>query len=158
MLDGLSMKNQKLHYILTIAFALFFLFPLLGFAYFVLQYDMLDDEHIPLFALVLLISAFLGYNIIRRIFDGIRNAAASMHEKITKEVSALEPTSAISEMQEIVRSFDVIEKEMLRSVGKLDERTVQIGALKELSELCYVTFDRDDLFYGSFSNGVGKVD
>jgi len=146
-LDDMSMENKGLRYTLTITFALFFLVPLLGFAYFAIKYNMMEDEFVPLFALAILVSAFFGYTIIRKIFDDIRATSQDMTDTIAKQVKNLSPVSATSEMQGIVNSFRAIEKELLSSFRNLDWRASQISTLKELSDLCYVTFDTEDLFY-----------
>ena len=146
-LDDMSMENKGLRYTLTIVFALFFLFPLLGFAYFALKYDILGDDFIPLFALAILVSAFFGYTIIRKIFDVIRTTSQDMTDTIAKEIKGLDPVSATSEMQGIVNSFRTLERELQSSFRNLDWRAAQIATLKELSDLCYVTFDTEDLFY-----------
>lgn len=156
-LDGMSMENKGLRYTLTIAFALFFLVPLLGFAYFALKYHILEDEFIPLFSLAILISAFFGYSIIRKIFDDIRAASQDMTETIANEIKISNPLSATSEMQGIVYSFRAIEKELQNSFRNLDQRVSQISTLKELSDLCYVTFDTGDLFYVTLERALKLV-
>lgn len=156
-LDGMSMENKGLRYTLTIAFALFFLVPLLGFAYFALKYDIMGDEFIPIFALAILVSAFFGYNLIRKIFDDIQATSQDMTETIAKEIKILSPASATSEMQGIVNSFRAIEKELHSSFRNLDRRAAQISTLKELSDLCYVTFDTEDLFYITLERALKLV-
>jgi adenylate cyclase len=145
-LKDLSMESKGLYYKLSIVFALFFISPLLGFAYFAMKYDLLQDDVTPLFALVLLISSFFGYNIIRRTFDEILVTSQSMKETVAKEIKISDTPDATSELQGIAQSFHAIEKELLSSFRNLDRRVSQISTLKELSDLCYVTFDADDLF------------
>ncbi len=157
-LEHLSIENKGLHYRLTIAFAFFFLFPLLGFLYFALKYEILDDENVSLFALALLISAFFGYHIIRRVFDDVRRTAQGMTEAVSKNIKDLQPTAATSELQGIVRSFRAVEEELLLSFRNLDRRVAQISTLKELSDLCYVTFDTEDLFYITLERALKLVD
>ena len=49
-------------------------------------------------------------------------------------------------MQGIVQSFHAVESELRSSINNQERRTSQLSTLKELSDLCYVTFDSDDLF------------
>src|SRR3990172_8930994 len=157
-LDSMSMENKGLHHKLSIVFAFFFLVPLLGFVYFAVKYNILDDEFTPLFAVGLLVSSFFGYNIIRRIFDDIRTTSKNMTETIAKEIKNIGPSSAVtSEMQGIVQSFHAIEKELLGSFRNLDRRASQISTLKELSDLCYVTFDTEDLFHITLERSLKLV-
>ena len=83
------MENKSLHHKLSIVFAFFFLVHLLGFVYFAVKYNILDDEFTPLFAVGLLVSSFFGYNIIRRIFDDIRTTSKNMTETIAKEIKSI---------------------------------------------------------------------
>jgi adenylate cyclase len=156
-LKDLSMESKGLYYKLSIVFALFFISPLLGFVYFAAKYDLLQDDATPLFALVLLISSFFGYTIIRRIFDEILVTSKSMKDTVAKEIKISGPPDAASELQGIAQSFHAIEKELLSSFRNLDRRVSQISTLKELSDLCYVTFDANDLFYITLERALKLV-
>jgi adenylate cyclase len=144
---NLSMQNRGLYHKLSIVFAFFFLIPLMGFVYFAVKYDLLQDNATPVFALVFLVSSLIGYHIIRKIFDQILIASKSMKETVAKEIKTSGPLDAASELQGITQSFRAIEKELLSSFRHLDRRVSQISTLKELADLCYVTFDTEDLFY-----------
>ncbi|OHE23924.1 MAG: hypothetical protein A2X92_08090 [Syntrophus sp. GWC2_56_31] len=144
---NMSMENKGLYHKLSIIFAFFFLIPLLGFAYFAVKYDLLQDNATPLFALVFLISSLVGYTIIRRIFDQILVTSKSMKETVAKDIKISEPLDTASELQGIAQSFHAIQTELLSSFHNLDRRVSQISTLKELSDLCYVTFDAEDLLY-----------
>jgi adenylate cyclase len=144
---NLSMENKGLYHKLSIVFAFFFLIPLMGFVYFAVKYNLLQDNATPLLALVFLISSLFGYTIIRKIFDQILVTSQNMRETVAKEIKISSPTDTVSELQGITESFQAIEKELLSSFRSLDRRVSQISTLKELSDLCYVTFDTEDLFY-----------
>jgi GAF domain-containing protein len=147
MLDSLSMGSKSLYYRLSIVFALFFLFPVVIFAYFASRYNILADELTPLLALVLLIASFFGYTIIRKIIDDIRATSQDMTDVIAKDMKIIGSEDATSELQSIVRSFHTIKKELVNNISNLKRRVSQISVLKELSDLCYVTFDEEDLFH-----------
>ncbi|CAB1084748.1 hypothetical protein D1AOALGA4SA_12258 [Olavius algarvensis Delta 1 endosymbiont] len=56
-------ENRNLYYKLNLIFGLFFLFPIIGFIFFSIKYNMLEDEHLPFFFLGVLIFSFIGFNI-----------------------------------------------------------------------------------------------
>lgn len=157
LLKNLSMENKGLYHKLSIVFAFFFLIPLAGFVYFAVKYDLLKDSATPTFALVFLISSLFGYTIIRKIFDQIHAASKSMKEMIAKDIKISDPRDATTELQGITESFRAIEKELLSSFRSLDRRVAQISTLKELSDLCYVTFDTEDLFYITLERALKLV-
>jgi adenylate cyclase len=155
--DSLSLKNKSLYSRLSIIFALFFLFPVLAFAYFAYKYNILSDELSPLLALALLIASFLGYTIIRKIFDDIRATSHNMSKTITREMKITVPESATNELQRITHSFQTLQEELFNSFHRLDRRISQISVLKELSDLCYVTFDPEDLFHVTLERALKLV-
>jgi class 3 adenylate cyclase/GAF domain-containing protein len=146
-LESWSIESKGLYYKLSMVFALFFLVPSAGFVYFAIKYDVLHDEYTALFAIALLVSSFFGYSLIRKVFDDIRATSKNITETITKDISGLSQSAATSEIQNIAQSFRAVENELLSTFRKLDRRVSQISTLKELSDLCYVTFDTEDLFY-----------
>ena len=146
-LEGWSIESKGLYYKLSVVFALFFLVPSSGFVYFAIKYDVLHDEYTALFAIALLVSSFFGYSLIRKVFDDIRATSKNITETITKDISGLSQSATTSEIQNIAQSFRAVKNELLNTFRKLDRRVSQISTLKELSDLCYVTFDTEDLFY-----------
>lgn len=142
----LSMESQGLYHRLSIIFALFFFVPLLGLLYFGLKYDLLQDHLIPVFILALLTSSLAGYILIRQIFDGIRSTSTTISESLTKGIHGFKQPTTTDELQGIVQSFRSVENELRNSFCNLEKRTGQLSTLKELSDLCYVTFDSEDLF------------
>ncbi|MBU1744141.1 MAG: GAF domain-containing protein, partial [Proteobacteria bacterium] len=142
----LSMESQGLYHRLSIIFALFFFVPLLGLLYFGLKYDLLQDHLIPVFILALLTSSLAGYILIRQIFDGIRSTSTTISESLTKGIHGFKQPTTTDELQGIVQSFRSVENELRNSFCNLEKRTSQLSTLKELSDLCYVTFDSEDLF------------
>ncbi|PJC72499.1 MAG: hypothetical protein CO013_09100, partial [Syntrophobacterales bacterium CG_4_8_14_3_um_filter_58_8] len=142
----LSMESKGLYYRLSIIFALFFFVPLLGILYFGLKYELLEDHFIPVFILALLTSSLAGYVLIRQIFDGIRNTSKTISESLSKDIHGFKRPTTADELQGIVQSFRTVENELRNSFSNLEKRTSQLSTLKELSDLCYVTFDNEDLF------------
>jgi len=142
----LSMESKGLYYRLSIIFALFFFVPLLGLLYFGLKYNLLEDHILPVFILALLTSSLAGYVLIRRTFDGIRNTSKTISASLTKDINGFKQPTTADELQGIVQSFRTVENELRNSFSNLEKRTSQLSTLKELSDLCYVTFDSADLF------------
>lgn len=144
-LYDLSLESKGIYYRLPIIFALFFFMPLMGLLYFGMSYNFLEDEYVPVFILALLGSSLAGYVMIRRIFDDIRKTSASISD-LPRTLGKSGKPVATNELQGIVQSFQTVEKELRNSFVNLERRTSQLSTLKELSDLCYVTFESDDLF------------
>ncbi|MCK9364803.1 MAG: GAF domain-containing protein [Syntrophales bacterium] len=144
-IPSLSLENKNLRYRLTLIFSFFFFTPFLGLLYFGLKYDLIRDNFLPPFVILLLISLLIGYVLIRRVFDrisGIYHQAGDL----TKGLDGLDHTAFKDELSGILDSFQVVNNELKNSFGVMEKRTAQLSTLKELSDLCYITFDSNDLF------------
>jgi class 3 adenylate cyclase/GAF domain-containing protein len=142
----LSMESKGLYYRLSIIFALFFFVPLLGLLYLGLKYNLLEDHFLPVFILALLTSSLAGYVLIRKTFDKIQNTSKQISDTLTQDIAGFKRPTATDELQGIVQSFQSVQHELRNSSSDLEKRTSQLSTLKELSDLCYVTFDSEDLF------------
>ncbi len=141
------LKNRNLYYKLNLVFGLFFLFPIVGFIFFSIKYNMLEDEHLPFFFLGILIFSFIGFNILKNLFDKIARISQKLSTNYTAELSGDETGSGADELHAIVNSFTVIEKQFSSTFDQLEKRSTEISILKELSELCYVTFDPEEILH-----------
>ena len=135
------MDNQKLYYKLNVIFILLLLFPCAGFLYFGYRYDFLKDTSIKLLVVLGLVYIFVGYTMLRRLFDNIINISRAISEKINRDIAAGAVDSSQSELQQIVASFNAIEQRFRQSSDKLSQKAHEVTVLKELSDLCYVTLD-----------------
>ena len=63
------------------------------------------------------------------------------------ELSLDETGSGKDELHSIVNSFTAIEKEFSNTYRQLEKKATEISILKELSELCYVTFDPEEILH-----------
>jgi adenylate cyclase len=142
-----SLESQGLHYKLSVIFALFFLTPIAGFMYFAVKYDILSDEHIPLYFIALLIFSFFGFTLLRKLFDEIARISRNISKTVSEEFSRSQVPPAEGELQGIVSSFQTLEQELRESFRHLEKKTSEISAMKELSDLCYMTFNTEDLLY-----------
>lgn len=137
--------GNSLYHKLNIIFGLFFLFPILGFIIFAIKYNILADEQIPLFFLGVLVFSFLGFFILRRIFDNIIAVATSINRRMLSELQLEMPQTVTDDLQNIVRSFNAIGQQWHEASAQLKKRASEITTLKELSELCYITFDGEEI-------------
>jgi class 3 adenylate cyclase/GAF domain-containing protein len=146
-LEDKFLRKRNLYYKLNIIFGLFFFFPILGFLFFSIKYKMLQDEYIPFFFLGVLTFSFFGFNMLKNLFDKITNISERMSANYPTEILEDEAQSGTDELHAIVRSFTAIEKQFGNTYRQLEKKASEISILKELSELCYVTFDSEEILY-----------
>ena len=142
-----SLKHKNLYYRLNIIFGLFFLFPVFGFLYFGYKYDMLADKYMPLFFIGLLVFSFMGFIILKTTFDKITSISQKMSNNFITDITADSPNTSTDELQNIINSFNTIQNEFSSTFKQLEKKASEISILKELSELCYVTFDPEEILY-----------
>jgi len=153
-----SLVNKDLYYKLSVAFALFFIVPVTGFLFFAIKYEILNDKYAPLFFAILLIFFFLGFRFLRKLFDSIRAISSSITKSV-KEGTARQPLiAAADELGNIVQSFRVLEDELKNKFLNLEKKTAEMATLKEHSDLCYMTFNPDDLLYITLERALKLID
>ncbi|GBC59598.1 hypothetical protein DENIS_0537 [Desulfonema ishimotonii] len=136
------LENTPLHYKMNVIIALFFLFPTLGFLYFGFKYEILTDKYIPLFFLGFLFFSFLGMLMLRKMFDEI----SAISKEVSQRIGDRLPAGA-DELQGLIRSFSALESRFSGIFRELEKKKSDIAILKELSDLCYVTFDPEEIMY-----------
>lgn len=142
---NITLENKGLYYKLTVVFGLFFFVPVFGFLYFAVKYDILHDPDIPIFFIALLTMSFSGFFILRKIFDVIISMSRNASGAIAVDLKGAPATIAADELQGLVTSFQALQQELQTSFRSLEKKTSEIFTLKELSELCYITFNTEDL-------------
>jgi len=142
-----SLKNTNLYYKLNIIFGLFFLFPVFGFIYFAYKYDILTDKFVPIFFMVVLVFSFVGFVILKNLFDKIKNISEKMMNSNIIGGSEDQLKAGADELQNIIQSFTSIKNQFASTFKQLEKKGSEISILKELSELCYVTFDPEEILY-----------
>jgi class 3 adenylate cyclase/putative methionine-R-sulfoxide reductase with GAF domain len=70
-----------------------------------------------------------------------------MSENVIAELSEGKLQAGADELQNIVQSFTAIQKQFGDTFKQLEKKASEISILKELSELCYVTFDPEEILY-----------
>ena len=118
-----------------------------GLLYFGFRYDLFQENSVKLFGVIILVYIFVGFTILRRLFDSIINISKTIREKIDKELSAGLVGSGHNELQQIVESFNAMERQFRDSSSLLTKKTTEISILKELSDLCYVTLDPGEILH-----------
>jgi class 3 adenylate cyclase/putative methionine-R-sulfoxide reductase with GAF domain len=142
-----SLKHKNLYYKLNIIFGLFFLFPVIGFIYFGYKHDMLTDKFVPLFFLGVLLFSFVGFVILKNLFDQIKQISENVSKNVVLDHSGEKLQAGTDELQNIIESFTTIRAQFGNTFRQLEKKASEISILKELSELCYVTFDPEEILY-----------
>ncbi len=146
-LGGESLRYRKLSYKLNLIFGLFFLFPVFGFIYFGYKHNILNDRYVPLFFMGVLIFSLVGFIILRSLFDKITDISDQMVNNSFADTAGEKLKTGADELQNIVESFSVLQKQFGSTFSQLEKKASEISILKELSELCYVTFDPEEILY-----------
>ena len=108
---------------------------------------MLKDSYVPFFFLGVLIFSFLGFSLLKSLFDKIANISEQMSTTHITEFTEEDPLPGTDELHSIVQSFSAIEKQFNNTFSLLEKKTSEISILKDLSELCYVTFDPEEILH-----------
>jgi class 3 adenylate cyclase/GAF domain-containing protein len=138
-----SLRDKTLYFKLNLIFGSFFLIPIFGFLYFAVQYEVLSGRHVPLFFLAVLVFSLLGFFILRNTFDKIGHLAVD----VSKKGSVPSKKAAADEIVSIAHSFNHIENRLYETQIKLEKKISELAILKEISDLCYVTFDPEEILY-----------
>lgn len=141
------MSKKSLYYKLYVIFIFLLLFPCSGFLYFAYKYHLLQDQYLQLFIVIGLVYIFIGFHLLRKIFDNIVNLSLAIREKISKGIFQGTVDSDQSELNQIVQSFNSIEKQLRVSSEQLMRRNSEVSILKELSDICYITLDPWEILY-----------
>lgn len=137
---------------LTLAFGLFFVFPTAGLILFSIRYDLLTDAAMPYFFLGLLVVAFLGLHVLRSLFDRI----TAISDAMSGEAGAIQvpSTAVVDELHAIAESFQSVKAQFTQALEERDKKSANLSVLKDLSELCAVTFDPDEILHISLERAL----
>ncbi len=137
------MENKNVYYKLKSIFILFFIFPTAGIIYFIVKYDILHDKFFFPILLGGLIYLFIGFSILRKMFDRISSISQEMSQKIHGSNFA----GDVNELRQIVEAFNTLEEQFKVTSDQLHHKSSEISVLKELSDLCAVTLDSEEILY-----------
>ena len=146
-LNEISFKNKNLNYKLYIIIGLFFVFPVFGIIFYAVKHDFLNDESLRIFLVAFLIFSLFGIIMLRHIFQAVVKISKTISERIVEEVSDFQPENGIDEVSNIIHSFNAMEHQFKVVFAQLEKSTSKISTLKELSDLCYITYDPEELMY-----------
>lgn len=141
------MKSQNLSYRLKIIFGLFFIFPIMGFVYIGTLSGLLSKNYTLYYLLGVLVFFYLGFVMLKRIFDDIGNLSSKISSGDLASLKDSVSASSTAEMQSLVHSFTTIENQFQQSSLELAKRATELATLRELSDLCYMTFDPNEILY-----------
>nr|HID58835.1 hypothetical protein [Desulfobacterales bacterium] len=112
----------------------------------------------PLFFLSFLIFYLLGYVFLRKIVDQIIAISRTITERTKMDISdASYPFQAGDEIHDIIHSFKVLSEQVQKNLGELYKKVAEFSTLKELSDLCYATFDVEELFHITLERALKLV-
>lgn len=154
--NRVSLTKKDLYYKLFIVFALFFIVPVIGVIYFALKYNILQDSYLAPFFLIFLIFVFIGFRLLRKMFDDIKNISATF-SKTAVDATQNKLTNVTDELESIVLSFRALEEELKNKVVHLNQKTSETEILRELSDISYMTLNADYLLFIALEKALKLV-
>ncbi|MCD6486243.1 MAG: GAF domain-containing protein [Syntrophobacterales bacterium] len=154
---GLFTEGRGLYSWMNIIFALFFIFPVAGFIAFGIRYEIMTDKYVLLFFVFFLIFSLIGFTLLRRIFDRVGRISREVSEKATSEFFIDQPQGGSDEISNIVKTFGTLENQFGITFGQLQQKVSEMAVFKELSDLCYVTFDTEEILYVTLERALKLV-
>ncbi len=142
-----SLKHKDIYYRMILAFGLLFLSPLAGFAYLVHKYDLFRDPYTIYFLLGLLCFSLIGFFMLRRLFDQVHAVSQEVTQRVVTGFHVDQLATGANQLQNIIQSVNAIERQFDRTLHQLEMKASEMAILKELSDLCYVTFDPEEILY-----------
>ncbi len=149
-----SRQDQSLYQKLNIIFGFFFLIPTFGLLYFLLTYNLLSDQYVPHFFALFLLCSLAGLVTLRMVFEKIATISNKFTQVLEKEFESNGIRKGIDEVENISKSFALFERQLNQTFSQLEKKASEIAILKELSDLCYVTFDPEELLYVTLERGL----
>lgn len=152
------MNNNRLYYKLNTIFILLLLFPCSGFLYLGYKNNLLHDNYIKIFILISLFYIFVGFTLLRRLFDHIINISKNINDKIAKDLSPGVVEENQDELQQIIQSFNAVEDKLRLNSVQLAKKSSEVSILKELSDLCYGTRDPWEILHVTLERALLLTD
>jgi len=144
---SLTPHDQSLYQKLNIIFGFFFLIPSFGLLYFVITYHLLSAKYVPHFFILFLLGSLAGFVTLRVLFEKIAKLSNGLTQTLEKEFKSNGIRKGADEVENISKSVTLFERQLNRTFSQLEKKVSEIAVLKELSDLCYVTFDSEELLY-----------
>ncbi len=157
-LKNSAFAEKNLSYKLNVIFGLFFLVPVFGLLYFAVKYEILSDEALPYFFIILLVFSLLGFTLLRGIFDRIIGISREVKKHVSSGDRAAEGSGKSDELENIANSFAAMEHRADSAFSRLERKVSEVSLLKELSDLCYVTLDSEELLHITLERALKLAD
>lgn len=151
-LDG----GRNLYRRLFIVCGLFFVVPAIGLIYLAVKYNILRDAYVVPALFVFLLFVLLGFRIIRKTLDNIKNISADLAK--TAETSTQHRLKTVTdELDGIVQSFQTLQEELKIKNHYLEKKAAQTEMFKEFSDLSYMTLNADYLLFIALERSLKLV-
>lgn len=151
-----SFHANSVLYRLTMAFALFFMGPLLGILFISVQTDLFGTNELLYSLVILLISTLFGYIIMRQISDGISRVEHRMAAKLDGYGQV--GKSGDDELENISLFADVMDENIKKTDRSLNRRVNEIHALQELGGLSAFQFTARSLALTALKRSIAVTE
>jgi class 3 adenylate cyclase/GAF domain-containing protein len=121
--------------------------PLFGFLYFLVTYNLVEDMYIYLFLVLYLLCSFLGFVVLRTFFEKIRTISRGLSAAVENKTTKFQYNEQDDELKSIIQSFNIYGNYLKETYESLEQKNFEVSLLKELSDLCYITFNPDELLH-----------
>ncbi|MGB5988075.1 MAG: GAF domain-containing protein [Desulfobacterales bacterium] len=139
-----SLKKRRLNYFLYLIFGLLFFLPTSGLLLFGYRHGIFSDRFLALLLLGVLVLSWIGIHLLRNIFETIRELSDQV--KSNPVLPQAHDTQAhANELAYLVDSFGLIERHFSQTLGRLEKQSSDISILKEVAQICTVTFDPGEI-------------
>ena len=157
-LESKYLRNKTLYFKLNYIFFFFFMIPVMGFLYFGIKYRMLTDNYILIFFVGFFGFSFFGLTMLRKVFDEITGFSRSISQKVDATFPDTGAATMEDELESLIRSVKVLDGQLARAQQCLSRKEIEIKILKDLSELCYVTSDTEEILHVTLERALELTD
>ncbi len=154
--NEITLRNKNLYYKLQIIFGFLFPIPVAAILFLIIKYNIFRDNTFQLVLLAVLVCSLYGYGILRNIFYKIVRISEDISKNMITDAADAQCQDG-DELNNIAHSFRIIANQFKDTCGKLEKKGAEISTLKELSDLCYVTFDTEELLYITLERALKLV-
>jgi adenylate cyclase len=154
--NEITLRNKDLSYKLKIIFGFLFPIPFAAILFLIIKYNIFRDNTFQIVLLAVLACSLYGYWILRNIFFKIIRISEDVAKGITTNAAVAECQGG-DQLNVIANSFNIVASQFQETCSKLEKKGAEISTLKELSDLCYVTFDTEELLYITLERALKLV-
>ncbi|OPY75393.1 MAG: Adenylate cyclase 1 [Syntrophorhabdus sp. PtaU1.Bin058] len=154
--NEIMLRDKDLYYKLQIIFGFFFPIPVAAILFLIIKYNIFRDNTFQLVLLAVLVCSLYGFGILRNIFYKIIKISEDISKNVMPDVADAGYQGG-DELNNIAHSFRIMAGQFKDTCNKLEKKGTEISTLKELSDLCYVTFDTEELLYVTLERALKLV-